>query len=396
MVHLHWQQSPGAIAYAVFSTPSLDTPFAEEPDLVYETPSATEPVASLPRNATDAYVRPSSGTPRYYAVTSVIGLRRTLDHPVIKASAAPGGPLGEPITPAEKYGGGAGSDAICWHCLLKVLYAVANRTTDPIDSSTGNFWHTFTDLSVPGRGMALNLSRTYNSMACQDDGPFGFGWSFSYDMALTFPDVNHVVVNEGNGSQVPFTEQPSGSYAAAPRVASRLTHNADGTWTLVQHHRETFVFDKSGRLTHESDLNGYLTNLAYNEKGQLSTVTDPAGRQLTFKYSKGRIISATDPLKRVVRYAYDNAGNLTDVTDVAKGNTHFTYDSAHRLLTMRMPNQAPGVAGSMGAVITNTYDGQGRVVSQSDQLGRTTTFLRPENPSAKPAAPRRSPTPRAT
>jgi RHS repeat-associated protein len=127
-------------------------------------------------------------------------------------------------------------------------------------------------------------------------------------------------------------------------------------------------------LTLEKDVNGYVTALAYNGSGQLTTVTDPAGRKLAFAYTGNHITSVTDPIGRVVTYAYDGAGNLTDVTDVNGGNTHFTYDSEHRMLTMRMPNQAPGVLGSTGATITNVYDGQGRVIEQTDQLGRTTKF----------------------
>ena len=65
---------------------------------------------------------------------------------------------------------------------------------------------------------------------------------------------------------------------------------------------------------------------------------------------------------------------LTDVTDVNGGNTHFTYDASHRMLTMRFPNQAPGVTGSTGALVSNKYDSQGRAVEQTNQLGRKTQF----------------------
>jgi RHS repeat-associated protein len=243
----------------------------------------------------------------------------------------------------------------------------------PVDAPTGNFWHTFDDISVSGRGPPLELTRTYNSMSATTDSPFGYGWSFPYDMSLSFPDATHVVVNQENGSQVTF-EQTGGMYRAPPRVTATLVHNEDGSWTFVRRHRDTFSFDSSGRLTQEQNLNGYVTALAYNGSDQLTTVTDSAGRRLTFAYTGSHITSVTDPLGRVVKYAYDSEGNLTDVTDVNGGDTHFTYDSEHRMLTMRFPNQAPGVPGSTGAVVSNKYDAQGRVIEQIDQLGRTTKF----------------------
>ena len=49
----------------------------------------------------------------------------------------------------------------------------------------------------------------------------------------------------------------------------------------------------------------------------------------------------TDPLGRTVRFGFDGSGNLTDVTDVAGGNTHFTYARSHLLLTMNIPTRHP-------------------------------------------------------
>lgn len=280
------------------------------------------------------------------------------------------GPEGGPFYYEELAAGGDNESEFCVPCFLGRLISFIL----PVDAPTGNFWHTFDDLSVPGRGMPLDLTRTYNSMSAATDGPFGFGWSFPYGMSLSFPDATHVVVNQGNGSQVTFTEQSGGTYTAPPRVTATLEHNEDGSWTFVRRHRDTFSFDSSGKLTQEKDLNGYVTALAYNGSGQLTTVTDPSGRKLTFAYSGSHISSVTDPLGRVVTYAYDGEGNLTDVADVNGGNTHFTYDSEHRMLTMRFPDQAPGVPGSTGAVVSNKYDSQGRVIEQTDQLGRTTKF----------------------
>jgi len=369
LVHLHWQPSPSAEGYEVYSTPNLETPFGGEPDAVQTSPTDKTTVTRLPASATDAYITRGSTTepPRFYAVTSIIGGQLRLEHPVREPSIQ--GPVGGPLTLRELLAGASNPSEFCLQCAM-------NRIThgDPVDAPTGNFWHSFTDLSIPGRGIPLSLTRTYNSGAASTNGPFGYGWSFTYGMNLSFPDASHVVVNQEDGSTVTFTEEPDGSYTAPPRVTATLVHNSNGSWTFVRHRRDTFSFNSSGQLTAETDLNGYTTALAYNEKGQLSTVTDPAGRKLKFKWKKGHIVSVTDPMKRTVEYEYDSAGNLVSVIDVAGGETHFSYDSQHRMLTMRLPNQAPGVPGSTGAVISNVYDEEGRVIEQTDQLGRTTKF----------------------
>jgi YD repeat-containing protein len=368
LVHLYWQPSPGAEGYEVFSTPNLDTPFAAGPDAVQTSPSNKATVTRLPASATDAWIpRGANDPPRFYAVSSIIGGNLRLEHPVKEPSLQ--GPVGGPLTLRELLAGGHNLSEFCVDCFLSDHLGFVQ----PVDAPTGNFWHSFTDFNIPGRGLPLNLTRTYNSGAASTNGPFGYGWSFPYGMNLGFPDPTHAVITQENGATVEFGEE-AGKWVAPPRVTAALSHNGDGSWTFVRRKRETFTFDSGGRLTAERDLNGYITSLAYNEKGELKTVTDPAGRKLKLAWKKGHVASVTDPLKRTISYEYNGAGDLADVTDVAGGNTHFTYDSQHRMLSMRLPNQAPGVPGSTEAALHNTYDEQGRVTTQTDQLGRETSF----------------------
>jgi RHS repeat-associated protein len=279
-------------------------------------------------------------------------------------------PAGGPLRLGELAGGGHNPSERCMACFLSRVISFVW----PVDASTGNFWHSFTDFDIPGRGPALNLTRTYNSSEAGKDGPFGHGWSFPYGMSLSFPDSSHVVVNQENGAQVTFTEQEDETYTAPPRVDATLARKQGGGWAFVRLQRETLDFDAAGRLTQEADLAGNVTALEYDGAGHLESVTAPSGRSLAFAYDGDHIAHVADPLGREFSYAYDGAGDLTDVTDARGGNTHFTYDADHRLLTMRSPNQEPGAQGSTGATISNTYDSEGRVISQTDQLGHTTTF----------------------
>jgi RHS repeat-associated protein len=367
MIHLHWQPSPGAEGYEVFSTPELSTSFEATADAVRTSPSASGTVTRLGASATDAYIpRGVADPPRFYAVATVIHGKLRLEHPVREPSIQ--GPIGGSLTLRELLAGGHNPAEFCLQCSMdRILHG------DPVDAPTGNFWESVKDLSVSGRGPALELARTYNSQAAGADSPFGHGWSFTYGMSLD-DGSGQVEIDQENGSAVVFTEEPDGSFVAPPRVTATLRHEEDGTWSFVRHRREIFTFGAAGELTGEEDLNGYRTDLAYDGSGQLKTVTDPAGRKLTFAWSGGHITSVTDPLGRKVEYAYDGAGDLTEVHDVAGGDTHFTYDASHRMLTARTPDQAPGVAGSSGKTVTNVYDDQGRVAEQTDQLGRKTTF----------------------
>ncbi len=265
-------------------------------------------------------------------------------------------PVGGPLSPGESFGGANPSSKWC--------ACATPGHADPVTTATGNFWETFADISIPGRGQPLLFSRTYNSLAADVDGSLGYGWTHNYGMRLATDDAGKVTVHQENGSQVAFTPSDAG-YTAPPRVIVTLTKNADGTFSFTRLNKEFFTFSTAGKLLERRDLNGYATKLAYNSAGQLTTVTEPAGRTLTLTYTNGRITSVSDQTGRKVLFGYDAAGNLTDVTDIGGGKMYFTYDANHRMLTKKDPR---------GGVVTNHYDAEGRVDWQTDQLGRKFTF----------------------
>jgi RHS repeat-associated protein len=244
------------------------------------------------------------------------------------------------------------------------------ETSQPVNCATGNFTHTFTDLAVPGRGMPLDLNRTYNSLAASTEGMFGYGWTSSYEMSLSFDSSGDVTVHQEEGAQTTFNPNGypgSSGYSAPPNVLGSLVQNSDATYTLTRRGQQQFVFSSSGQLLLERDPNGYTTTLSYNPAGQLVSVTDPAGRSLTYAYGgNGLVSSVTDPAGRVMRYGYDGAGNLTSVTDPDGGQTTFGYDSNHLLTSMSDARD--------DGTLTNTYNDSGQVTQQQDEAGRTTSF----------------------
>jgi RHS repeat-associated protein len=275
-------------------------------------------------------------------------------------------PVGGAPTPSEDLGGCVNpsqprSTSPC---------STPNATNYPVTVSTGNFWHTFADIAVPGRGTGLTFARTYNSLASSVDGPLGYGWSFTYGVSLTQAVDGTVTVTQENGSTVTFTPS-AGGYSAPPRVQAALTANANGTWSLQRRAREQLAFDAGGRLTSVSDRNGVATTLSYTN-GRLTTVTEPGGRALTLTYTGSRVTQVSDTAGRSMSFEYgDGQGNLTAATDVGGGVTRFTYDAQHRLLTMLDPEQA---ASANPVPVTNHYASDGRIDWQTDQLARKTSF----------------------
>jgi YD repeat-containing protein len=200
----------------------------------------------------------------------------------------------------------------------------------------------------------------------------GHGWTSSYGPSLTVdPASGNVTVTQESGATVTFYPDGSGGFEAPPRAVATLTQNANG-YAFFRCNSTTMQFSTGGQLQSISDRNGYTTNLSYTG-GNLTTVTDSVGRHLHFDWTGAHVSLVSDDSSppRSVAFGYDASGNLTDYTDIGGSAWHYTYDSQHRLKTLRRPNQATAQS---PAVTTNDYDGNGRVVTQTDELARATQF----------------------
>jgi len=228
--------------------------------------------------------------------------------------------------------------------VLGGLNASENRTTcastaSPVNCATGDFYHQFDDLSIPGRGISLHFARTYNALASAQTGRLGYGWTDSYNLFLTADSAGDIVVTQEDGSTVPFFAV-NGVYQAPPRVLATLVANGDGTLTFTRKNQQKFTFlapatGAVGPLLSESDRNGYTTSLTYTTpltNDLVSKITDPSGRSLTFGYDgANHIKTVSDSIGRTVAFTYNAAGELIDAQDVRGYTTHFTYTTANNM-----------------------------------------------------------------
>jgi RHS repeat-associated protein len=306
----------------------------------------------------------------------------------VPMGGTPGQPIGGPPTVQDEP---AGSNPGFVNC-----GCVTRTAGDPVNTATGYFGQTWTDLSTPGRGAPLDFTRTYAESiadpngpngALAVNGPFGLGWTFSYNLyTTTASGTGNVTVHQEDGSTITFDDSGGTYTLAEPRYDATLT--ASGTnYVFTRMGKEIFTFAQaSGQLTEEQDLAGskasppYGTTLTYNSSGQLQTITDPGGRVYTLTWTGSHITQLADSAGRVVTYGYDSNNDLTDVYGVGttrspsvQNNDHmqYTYTAAHLMSSIRTPNNYGGPA---SAVTSMTYDSSERVLTQTDPVGDTTTF----------------------
>lgn len=246
-----------------------------------------------------------------------------------------------------------------------------------VNCATGNLVDQADDLSVPGHGVALDMHRTYNSLAATSgaSGPLGYGWSSPYTTAAAISGAlgtagTTVTITQGNGATVTFTSKGGSptTFSAPDWVTAQLSLSTDGSQLnyTIKGDINAIFSAAAGQLLSLSDRYTYTTTLGYTN-GQLTSVTDPEARALTFAYtSTGRIQTVTDPLGRQVTYGYDAAGNLATVKDLAGYTVTYGYNSAHQLISV--------IDGRGNQTLQVFYTASNQVDHIIDALGSTTSF----------------------
>jgi len=246
----------------------------------------------------------------------------------------------------------------------------------PIDFATGNTYVIQSDLSIPGLGGGLSLTRTWNSMlpSIQNtiSGMFGMNWRSTYEERLIFqsPD-KYLKYARSDGSVWSYGVKSDDSsvvyQTAAPAsdVSTITTTTTDPNYTLLTKSGEKRIFDgTTGQLMSISDRNGNTTTLGYDSTHRLTTVTDPAGRHLYFAFASPTsttVSGVTSDVGITLSYSYDAQGRLAQVTNPDATTISFEYDPLSKITAVR---------DSEGKILeSHTYDEVGRGFSGSRANG---------------------------
>lgn len=233
-------------------------------------------------------------------------------------------------------------------------------TSDGVNPANGNLVFQQNDLAVSGRGITVDITRTYNSRKSMVPGIFGYGWTSSTEAQLVDSGAGPITLIDDDGTRHIFGQGSGGTYVSHGGVYLTLNKKVDGTYTLVKPDETQIHFNANGKITSFIDTNGNTTTFNYDTSDQLTSIIDASGRTTAINYgTNGYVSSITDPANKTINYSYDSNGNLTGVTDADNYQTTFNYDSNHNLTNI-----------TNGRNITTTinYDGSDRVDSISQPI----------------------------
>lgn len=161
-----------------------------------------------------------------------------------------------------------------------------------------------------------------------------------------------------------FDLDPKGRYcnpAASPsclrQYLVKRVVNTEGNETGLS-------YDDRGNLTSVTDPLGHVTSMTFNADGTLDTLKRPRG-EFSFDYVYGASgaldeLTMTDPLGRVSRKVFDAAGRLAEVATTDGKSTTFARDALDRLTAVTYAD---------GSRVELAYDGNGNLVELTDTTG---------------------------
>ncbi len=232
---------------------------------------------------------------------------------------------------------------------------------DPVDSATGNFIFSNTDITVNGYN-PISFTRYYNSVDIWQS-ILGKSWHADYDIKLKRVSEQLVSITFNDGRVEEFTKTSDDTFRPMPGKYGIVEYVENG-YILTQKDKTKYTFDLSGDLLSIQNLSGNTTDLNY-ESGRLSSVSNDCG-SLKFEYTGNLLSKITDNTGKFVEYGY-TGDNLTSFIDVDGNKTSYTYDEKNRLTVVLDP---------LGnAKVTNEYDNKNRVLNQIMADGTTNSMV---------------------
>jgi len=211
--------------------------------------------------------------------------------------------------------------------------------------------------------------------------------------AYTYDKVGNIV-----SVTLPGGQKISYEFDALNRMVTQVVNDTPGSQTADKNVTTRFEYDLLNRPTQIIDPLGNITQYEYDSLGRLIAETDPAGNTTSYVYDEiGNIMTITDRKGGIMSMTYDAGNRLITVTD-QEGNTstcsydamdrrtsqvdplgveyRWEYDLLGRLMAQIVNYDSSGPHDAdTNVTIAFEYDQVGNLISQTDPLGNTTTYL---------------------
>ena len=245
---------------------------------------------------------------------------------------------------------------------------------EPINIGSGNFLYETTDSTWFDGELEEKVSRTYNAMGQGQDSWIGRNWTINQLLSLNQLADKSMMLTIEDGGKVFFNRKSDGSYEVEGALPYTLQKSKETVEEVEKRlfiledtaKRQTYTFDASGQIRTIKNSHGQEKKYSYDgDTGLLKDIRLFNGKKITFKWNaEAHLSEVIFADKTNIRYEYNQAGDLTKVTDALGKVFTYQYDDNHRMISY---------AGNDGkAIYQNEYDKQDRVIKQTNAVGTVT------------------------
>ena len=248
-----------------------------------------------------------------------------------------------------------------------------------VNTWNGNLYLPVSLLTIPGRGIPIELSLSYNSSWHDVNQNFGNGWQLSYNMFYVRTDGGDIVVVWEDGHADTYVKN-GGDFISPLDVHDSLEEYMPGSYRLRTKEGMEYYFDSPihKRVGKIQDPNGNVLVFNYDADLLLTTITDASGRQVTFSYTNGNLTQITDtnttPSRNIYLHYSSSGDNLIGITNPLGDLTQYGYDSEHYLKSITDPlgNPATTITYLNGAVSNISQSTMAKSFSYDTTTRKTT------------------------
>lgn len=276
----------------------------------------------------------------------------------------------------------------------------------------GNMVVSETDVTLPGRGIPIAISRTYNARD-EEVSTVGKRWKLNVGMNIQYiaDDESIVKLIEGDGSELYFgfkqlDVNQNKIYTSPTGIHSVLIKDyTQGVFILEEKSGTKYYFTTDGRLDKIVDNDGNITDVFYNGDTTINRIQDPSGRTVNFSYVSGKLDTISgndiatvnytyvgDTLTKVdikktsgevldsIQYGYSADGyhNLNEITDKYNTKTEIAYsytaELGRRIYSIKKPLTMNGVVTYPLTTYTYQDSGTGIITTVTNPEGNITEY----------------------
>lgn len=278
------------------------------------------------------------------------------------------------------------------------IYDAANRlvrVTDPFGHSIINQYDASGNLVSFFDKTGMQWTKTYDRLnrVISESDPLGDTRTTTYDAAdriqqITSPNgYPSIHTYDGRGRLAKWVDPQNLPWLYAYDGVGNITNITDALGghyimaygsrneRILEQNQDTniwrYQYDQLLRLNQQTDPNGTVRSIVYDNGGRINYVSFSTGRTDDYQYDNNNnltLLSRARPFQSPTSstFVYDVMDRVVQSTDTFGKNVGYGHDALGRVTSVVYPG---------GKTLANSYDALGRLTAQTDWAGRQTTYF---------------------